>query len=120
MEEFKNNEDLTDEIIEKKENKQCMRKKEFLLIAIVFAVVIIISVILIAYKSSHEDNDKYGEISCLYKIDNSTNEIRILSEDFNYSNIPKISIYINDTKIKNFGKFYKFETEGFYQIKILN
>ena len=59
-----------------------------------------------------------GEIKCIYYIQNSNDEINILSDEFeNFNNSIK-NIFINETQLE-YKKNYKFNSEGIFEIKFV-
>jgi hypothetical protein len=133
---------LKDEIIRKSQsNPSCPSKKEWLIIFIILGVTITSGIILIIYlinsskdkidnekdnkedKENKEDNKNntiFSEIVCKYRIDDYSNNIQLLGEEFENINKSILNIVINNTKIE-YTKNYKFSQNGTYQIKyILN
>ena len=120
MEVFDNSE-IKDEIIPKKQKKNCISKKQLINISIIIPAVIISAILLIVHLSRSSNKPKEGprlEIFGYYRIYNSFNETPLLSEDYENVNRSIINIDINGTMI-NYTKKYKFPENGLYPIKFL-
>ena len=124
METFTNKDELNEEMNQKeKGDKTIKNNKLFLLtLILIFSIIIIISyltiIIIINSKDNKNEKNKQGEIICYYKIDNSSNQIQLLSDFFELKNNPILNTYINGTEV-NIAKKYLFETEGLYQINYI-
>ena len=89
-----------------------------IIVIIIFAAIAILSIIFLVKDSNEKIS--YSEILCLYKIDDITNEISILGNEYENFNNTIIKIYINETET-NYSKTYSFNKTGLYQIRyVLN
>ena len=81
-------------------------------------IIMTIGIILIIFIGDSKYH--YSEITCLYKINDSLNEIPILGNEYENYEQSILNLFINETKVE-YTKKYKFSKEGIYQIKyILN
>ena len=104
-----------------KYNKLSFQKKLIIGISLIALILILIIIIIIAYNKSKEPinniNDKIGEIICIYDIESTSKEKKILSDKFEKKN-SNFDIYIGDKKIK-YSKSYKFKEIGENKVKYI-
>ena len=81
-------------------------------------IALIIVIIVLSSSSDEEENQEkikdYGTINCYYKIESESQEIQIISE--NYNELPNFDIYVEGKKIE-YTKKYKFEKAKTYNIQ---
>ena len=89
-----------------------------IIVIIIFTAIAILGIIFLVKDS--KEKISYSEILCLYKIDDISNEISILGNEYENIKNTIIKIYINETET-NYNKTYNFNETGLYQIRyVLN
>ena len=91
-----------------------MEKKSYGGVISLFIILIVILIIIIAMGNKKDLGKKsIGQLKCTYEIKNSDKPIMLLGQEFKYES--NFDITIQKKKIK-FGREYKFEKEGIYNI----
>ena len=121
MDPFENrNSALKDDLISEQETPPKRWVKPVIILSISLSIIIIVSLLIyfIAPLIIQQDPEPYGEIKCIYYIQNSKDEINILNDEFeNFNNSIK-NIYINETQLE-YKKNYKFNSDGIFEIKFI-
>ena len=121
MDTFENrNSELKDDLIIDNENPHKSWKKPVIIISISLFIIIITSLILylIVPLTKKENEEKFGEIKCIYNIKNSNDKSLIINDEYENFNNSILNIYINETKF-NYKKYHNFTSEGLFELRFI-
>ena len=121
-----NDEDLKDPILEQNKKYQHNQIKYMIIILFIF-LLIIVSIILIIVTSVIKQNKSqnellnYGEIHCIFRINDIENNISLISPFYmNITEKPKISVIIDDNNKTVMDKYsHKFNIKGNHNITFI-
>ena len=120
VEPFGNSIPIKESILNEDQNKDkpTGHKINYCVVSIILILLFIVSIIaiMILLLKSDSDLSNYGQINCIYSINDTNNEIPIINP--NYIKNQKFYILIDNNKIK-YRTNYKFQTLGYHNITII-
>ena len=105
-EEFAN--DFSSDLTGNKSKKSFKMPLIIISIASIIALIAVLVIIIFIISKKSDKKNSIGEINCIFNVEYTSVDTRILGEDFN---LPDLDIYINNEKIKN-TKLYRFSSFG--------